>query len=284
MPGSARRPVRHFVRRCTSGRITWVCKIPFFADRELIPNPSVLALTDRTGALQNCMSLTPKRKHIPESGLGIQRNCFIFNNMAERVGFEFTRKRSFNNIERTAGTVKAMEDSGKQGKRITNGSQWSARLIRDVGLSRVEMGALSTSPMWNHFRRITQPPTLARTPGILSLRAFLEKTEDALICCRKHRRNSTRFDGCLRIALRSTGYLSNYEDLCRVSYRGDSSWDHRVMSSEENCKFQILCPVQGPIGKRWVVRTRLSLPATSFGPLEFVWLLVSPTLARYRSC
>jgi hypothetical protein len=26
--------------------------------------------------------------------------------LAERVGFEFTRKRSFNNIKRTAGTVK----------------------------------------------------------------------------------------------------------------------------------------------------------------------------------
>jgi hypothetical protein len=26
----------------------------FFADRKVIPNPSVLALTDRTGALQNC--------------------------------------------------------------------------------------------------------------------------------------------------------------------------------------------------------------------------------------
>jgi hypothetical protein len=33
-------------------------------------------------------------------------NLFIVNNLAERVGFEFTRKRSFNNIERTAGTVK----------------------------------------------------------------------------------------------------------------------------------------------------------------------------------
>ena len=30
----------------------------------------------------------------------------VVENMAERVGFEFTRKRSFNNIERTAGTVK----------------------------------------------------------------------------------------------------------------------------------------------------------------------------------
>jgi hypothetical protein len=67
----------------------------FFADRKLIPNPSVLALTDRTGALQNCMSLTPKRKHIPESGFGIQRNCFSLNNMAERVGFETIVQRSF---------------------------------------------------------------------------------------------------------------------------------------------------------------------------------------------
>jgi hypothetical protein len=39
--------------------------------------------------------------------------------LAERVGFEFTRKRSFNNIERTAGTVKAMEDRGSS----ANGSQ-----------------------------------------------------------------------------------------------------------------------------------------------------------------
>jgi len=41
-------------------------------------------------------------------------NVFFMLELAERVGFEFTRKRSFNNIERTAGTVKAMEDSGKQ--------------------------------------------------------------------------------------------------------------------------------------------------------------------------
>jgi hypothetical protein len=34
--------------------------------------------------------------------------------LAERVGFEFTRKRSFNNIERTAGTVRQFEDNGEQ--------------------------------------------------------------------------------------------------------------------------------------------------------------------------
>jgi hypothetical protein len=34
--------------------------------------------------------------------------------LAERVGFEFSQKRGFNNIENTAGTVKAIEDSGKQ--------------------------------------------------------------------------------------------------------------------------------------------------------------------------
>jgi len=55
-----------------------------------------------------------RESYSPESGLSSLDNFFIVNNMAERVGFEFTRKRSFNNIERTAGTVKAMEDSGKQ--------------------------------------------------------------------------------------------------------------------------------------------------------------------------
>jgi hypothetical protein len=60
----------------------------------------------RTWALQNGMTLIPKTKQTVESGFGILSNLFIFNNMAERVGFEFTRKRSFNNIERTAGSVK----------------------------------------------------------------------------------------------------------------------------------------------------------------------------------
>ena len=52
-------------------------------------------------------------------GLVNSNNSFILSNMAERVGFEFTRKRSFNNIERTAGIV-------KQWKAVvssTNGSQ-----------------------------------------------------------------------------------------------------------------------------------------------------------------
>ena len=34
--------------------------------------------------------------------------------MVGAIGFEFWGRRSFNNIERTAGTVKAVEDSGKQ--------------------------------------------------------------------------------------------------------------------------------------------------------------------------
>ena len=42
----------------------------------------------------------------PASEFRILSNLFILNNLAERVGFEFTRKRSFNNIERTAGSVK----------------------------------------------------------------------------------------------------------------------------------------------------------------------------------
>jgi len=65
------------------------------------------------------MSIIPKTKQAPESGFIILSNLFIFNNMAERVGFEFTRKRSFNNIERTEGNVK----QSKAPVSSTNGSQ-----------------------------------------------------------------------------------------------------------------------------------------------------------------
>jgi hypothetical protein len=84
------------------------------ADRKLIPNQSVPGLTARTLAMRNCMSLIPKTKRDPESGSWDSNNSFILNNMAERVGFELGLQHSFNNIEITAGTVKAMEDSGKQ--------------------------------------------------------------------------------------------------------------------------------------------------------------------------
>jgi len=85
---------------------TWVCKIHPSPIEKLIPHQSVLALTARTLALQNCMSLIPRKKHGPESGFRSPGNLFILNKLAERVGFEFTRKRSFNNIERAAGNVK----------------------------------------------------------------------------------------------------------------------------------------------------------------------------------
>jgi hypothetical protein len=48
--------------------------------------------------------------------------------MGGAIRFEFWGTRIFNNIERTAGTVRAMEDSGKQGYRITNGSRLNDRL------------------------------------------------------------------------------------------------------------------------------------------------------------
>jgi hypothetical protein len=103
---------------------TWVCKIPPSSIEKLIPNQSVLALTARTWALQNCMSLIPKTKTGPASGFGIPSNLFILNNLAERVGFEFTRKRSFNNIERTAGTVKQWKAvvSSANGSQTDHGS------------------------------------------------------------------------------------------------------------------------------------------------------------------
>jgi hypothetical protein len=47
-----------------------------------------------------------------------------FENMAERVGFEFTRKRSFNNMERTAGTVRQLKAvvSSASGSQTDHGS------------------------------------------------------------------------------------------------------------------------------------------------------------------
>jgi hypothetical protein len=44
--------------------------------------------------------------------------------LAERVGFEFTRKRSFNNIERTAGTVEQWKAivSSANGSQTDHGS------------------------------------------------------------------------------------------------------------------------------------------------------------------
>jgi len=53
-----------------------------------------------------------------------QFNLFIFNKLAERVGFEFSRKRSFNNIERTAGTVKRWKAvvSSANGSQTDHGS------------------------------------------------------------------------------------------------------------------------------------------------------------------
>ena len=56
--------------------------------------------------------------------LSTPSNLFILNNMAERVGFEFTRKRSFNNIERTAGNVKQWKTvvSSANGSQTDHGS------------------------------------------------------------------------------------------------------------------------------------------------------------------
>jgi hypothetical protein len=67
---------------------SWVCKLTPSPIEKTDPNQSVLGLTARTWALQNCMSLIPKTKKGPESGLCDSNNSFILNNLAERVGFE----------------------------------------------------------------------------------------------------------------------------------------------------------------------------------------------------
>jgi hypothetical protein len=48
-----------------------------------------------------------KEKHTAHQFFSsLLNNLFILSKLAERVGFESTQKRSFNNIERTAGNVK----------------------------------------------------------------------------------------------------------------------------------------------------------------------------------
>jgi hypothetical protein len=102
-----------FVRRCRSGRTDLGLQNSSFVDRKT-DSPSVGFSLNGTPLRIELHVTHSKDERGPESGFRILSNLFILNNMAERVGFEFTRKRSFNNIERTAGTVKAMEDSGKQ--------------------------------------------------------------------------------------------------------------------------------------------------------------------------
>ncbi len=60
------------------------------------------------GSLQSRLSSKYREKWACFAYFGVRRAEFLCSPdcMAERVGFEFTRKRSFNNIERTAGTVK----------------------------------------------------------------------------------------------------------------------------------------------------------------------------------
>jgi hypothetical protein len=70
----------------------WIAFLDRFGSpiEKLIPNQSVLAFKGTHLALQNRMSLIPKTKQALESGSGILSKLFILNNMAERVGFEFS--------------------------------------------------------------------------------------------------------------------------------------------------------------------------------------------------
>jgi hypothetical protein len=72
-------------------------------------------------------------------------------NMAERVGFEFTRKRSFNNIESAAGTVKQWKAivSSANGSQTDHNARLKLRLLplsfANLSDSRPEPPQLSTS-------------------------------------------------------------------------------------------------------------------------------------------
>jgi hypothetical protein len=87
-------------------------------------NSSVAALNGTHLRLAKLHVIHSKDETCAESGCGSLGNSFIVNNMAERVGFEFTRKRSFNNIERTAGNVKQWKAvvSSANGSQTDHGS------------------------------------------------------------------------------------------------------------------------------------------------------------------
>jgi hypothetical protein len=91
-----------FARRPRSGRADLALQNYSFADRRADPYQSVFTLTDRTWALQNRMSVIPKKKKDPESGLFTLFKSFIFNNMAERVGFEPTLPFRVNTLSKRA--------------------------------------------------------------------------------------------------------------------------------------------------------------------------------------
>jgi hypothetical protein len=94
------------VRRSGSGRTDLALQNSSFAYRKIdSQSVSVLGLTARTWALQNCMSLILKTKRDPESGWLDSNNSFIFNNLAERVGFERNLERTLKTLGGTGGTV-----------------------------------------------------------------------------------------------------------------------------------------------------------------------------------
>jgi hypothetical protein len=77
-----------------SGRSDQVCKIPPSPIEKLIPNQSVLALTARNPGLAKLHVTHSKDGNRPCEcamiNLRTASNLFIFNNMAERVGFEIS--------------------------------------------------------------------------------------------------------------------------------------------------------------------------------------------------
>jgi len=117
-----------FVRRCRSGRADLGLQNSSFVDRKTDSQSVGFSLNGTPLRIATLHVTHSKDERGPESGFRILSNLFILNNMAERVGFEFTRKRSFNNIERTAGTVEQWKSivSSANGSQTDHGSVISA--------------------------------------------------------------------------------------------------------------------------------------------------------------
>lgn len=140
-------------------------------EKKLIPNQSVLALTARTWALQDCMSLISRRNRPTKNGFYELRNSIILNNAAERVGSLSALFASFTPVSTYAG-------GGRCQNHLQSARSHSGPFLRCFGFS------LDAIKNWESRRR--QPEAAARV-----LLTVVEKDPAAVVTpklSRSHRR------------------------------------------------------------------------------------------------
>src|SRR5580704_1766503 len=87
-------PFRHYDQ-------TWICKFLPGPIENLLARSLCFSLNGTHLGLPRLHVTHSKDERGSESGLRIPSNLFIFNDMAERVGFELTSERKFKDMQRT---------------------------------------------------------------------------------------------------------------------------------------------------------------------------------------